>query len=176
MSTKIRTPKMEEVTIPNTVLVSEVTKNYSRLAADHGVVLHTPVTIGYDVPWRQVEALLLMAADRTPALSKAPHPYVFRKHLKDFYVEYQLNAYLVDPRQQLWVLSELHTNVLDVFNEYGVQIMVPHYLADPSGPKVVASSAWYASPARPPASTSGETTTNGDVPDTADPVGGISGA
>jgi small-conductance mechanosensitive channel len=151
LSTKIRTNKRELITIPNAVLVGTATKNYSRLAAEGtGVILYTSVTIGYDTPWRQVHALLVMAADRTPGLRREPRPFVRQTALSDFYVEYQLNAHIERPEERLNVLAALHENIQDCFNEYGVQITSPHYESDPLKPKVVARDTWAPPPADGP--------------------------
>jgi small-conductance mechanosensitive channel len=148
LSTKVRTTKREVVTLPNAVVASTNVKNYTRLAHHgDGILLYTSVTIGYDTPWRQVQGLLLMAADRTRGLRREPPPFVLQTALSDFYIEYQLNAPLEDPRQRIGVLSELHANIVDVFNEFGVQIMSPHYRADPARPAVVPRSEWYRRPA-----------------------------
>ncbi len=147
LSTKIRTTKQEEVTLPNAVVVGASVKNYSRTAADPGLLVYTGVTIGYDVPWRQVEALLLLAADRTEGLHKAPSPFVLKPSLSDFYIEYQLNAALETPETRPRVLDRLHANILDCFNEYDVQILSPHYEADPLRPAVVPRQRWHAAPA-----------------------------
>jgi len=45
--------------------------------------------------------------------------------------------------------TRLHRSILDVFNEYGVQIMTPAYESDPPDPKVVPKEMWWAAPARP---------------------------
>ncbi|HUF26511.1 MAG TPA: mechanosensitive ion channel domain-containing protein [Gemmatimonadaceae bacterium] len=148
LSTKIRTNKREEVTVPNAVVVTANIKNYSRLSTDEGVILHTPVTIGYDTPWRQVHGLLLLAAERTEGLRRTPQPFVQQTALSDFYVEYQLNAHLEKPERRLAVMSELHGHIIDCFNEYGVQITSPNYVADPKQRKVVPPDRWYEAPAR----------------------------
>lgn len=137
-TTKIRTGLGEEVTIPNAVVLGTTTKNYSRVVKGDGFVLDTVVTIGYDTPWRQVQDLLLDAAARTGGVLPDPAPRVFQTALSDFYVEYRLVTQAVPelPRPRAEVLSELHANVLDAFNEAGVQIMSPHYLGDPAEPKV----------------------------------------
>jgi small-conductance mechanosensitive channel len=151
LSTKIRTNKRELVNIPNSVLTSSTTKNYSSLLEEKGVILHTSVTIGYDTPWRQVHAMLVQAADRTAELRKEPAPFVYQTALSDFYVEYQLNAYLPEPSHRPRILAELHTHIQDVFNEHGVQIMSPHYENDPEGgAKLVPKEKWYEAPAQPP--------------------------
>jgi len=147
LSTKIRTNKRELVTIPNAVLVGSATKNYSRFAAeDGGVLLYTSVTIGYDAPWRRVHSLLVAAAERTAGLRQEPPPFVRQTALSDFYVEYQLNACLERPEDRLTVLSSLHENIQDCFNEAGVQIMSPHYEGDPPAPKLVPPERWNPAP------------------------------
>lgn len=152
LSTKIRTNKRELVSIPNSVLTSSVSKNYSSLVGDKGVILHTTVTIGYDTPWRQVHAMLLEAVGRVAELNREPKPFVYQTALSDFYVEYQLNAYMAEPSSRRRLLAELHAHIQDVFNEHGVQIMSPHYENDPEGgAKLVPPERWYEPPAQKPA-------------------------
>jgi small-conductance mechanosensitive channel len=152
-TTRIRTGLGEELTLPNSLVLSTVTKNYSRTVSGPGYVVDTAVTIGYDTPWRQVEAMLLEAARRTPGVLSTPAPRVFQTALTDFYPEYRLvcQASPVDPRPRAEVLSTLHAHIQDVFNEHGVQIMSPHYLGDPDSAKVVPREDWYRAPARRPA-------------------------
>jgi small-conductance mechanosensitive channel len=119
------------------------------LAHKNGLILHTTVGINYATPWRQVEAMLLEAAARTPGLLHEPPPFVMHKTLGDFYVTYEINAYCGDPQAMFPLYTELHRNILDVFNEYGVQIMTPAYEGDPERPKVVPREHWYEAPARP---------------------------
>ena len=148
LSTKIKTYRGEETTIPNAVVVSQTTTDYSRFAEKNETFTPTTVTIGYDAPWRQVHALLLQAAERTPGLRLDPKPYVLQEALQDFYVKYTLFVCLERQDQRYFTLNALHAHIQDLFNEYGVQIMSPNYLADPSSPKVVARKDWYAAPAR----------------------------
>ena len=148
LSTKISNLKKEEFTLPNTMMVSSVIKNYSRLAGEKGVIVSTSVTIGYDAPWRQVQNMLKMAAEQTPFLRKEPAPFVLQTALSDFYVEYQIFAHLESPEKKLFALSVLHQNIQDAFNEFGVQIMSPHYESQPEKPVVVPKSKWNATPAK----------------------------
>jgi small-conductance mechanosensitive channel len=150
-TTRIRTGLGEELTVPNSFALSVVSKNYSRVVKGTGFVLDTTVTIGYDAPWRQVQAMLIEASQRTPGVLSAPAPRVFQTALSDFYVEYRLVCQAVpsEPRPRAEVLSALHANVQDVFNEYGVQIMSPHYLGDPADAKVVPKGRWHDAPAKP---------------------------
>ena len=151
-TTRVRTGLGEELTVPNSYALATVSKNYSRAVKGVGFVLDTTVTIGYDTPWRQVAAMLIEAAHRTPGVLADPAPRTFQTALSDFYVEYRLVCQAVpgDPLPRAQVLSTLHANVLDVFNESGVQIMSPHYLGDPAEAKVVPKARWYEAPARPP--------------------------
>jgi small-conductance mechanosensitive channel len=146
LSTKIRTVRNEEVTIPNAVVASQTTTDYSR-EGEAGALTSTSVTIGYDTPWRQVHALLLSAAERTEGLRSAPRPVVLQTALEDFYVKYTLVICLQSQRERMVVLNRLHANIQDLFNEHGVQIMSPHYENDPSSPKTVDRTNWFAAPA-----------------------------
>jgi small-conductance mechanosensitive channel len=112
-------------------------------------MLSTTVTIGYDAPWRQVHELLLQAADRTGSLRKDPKPFVYQRSLSDFYVEYELRAHIDNPADRQPILSDLHAEIQDAFNEAGVQIMSPHFEMQPDGKVWVPRSAWQGAP--PPA-------------------------
>jgi len=147
LATRIETLRHELINIPNSVIASTVTRNYSRLAGEGGVRLLTKLTIGYDTPWRQVQAMLQIAAERTSVIAKDPPPRVLQTALQDFYVEYTLLVSVTDPAQKFVALNELHGHIQDVFNEYGVQIMSPNYVADPAGPKLVAKEQWFEAPA-----------------------------
>lgn len=163
LSTKIRTNKDEEVTLPNGVVVGLTTKNYSRLASERGVVLYTSVTIRYDVPWRQVHAMLQAAASRTEGLRGDSPPFVLQTALSDWHVSYQLNVRLDQPHRRMRVLSELHANIQDVFYENGVDILSPHFEGNHEHPAVVTIPAerWFTpvlrSPTRAGATTAAST-------------------
>ena len=148
--THVRTIKNEDVVVPNSVILTTQVVNYSSYAATEGLVLHTTVGIGYEVPWRQVEAMLLLAASRTPGLLTAPPPFVLQTSLADFAINYELNVHCGDAHDMFPLYTELHRNIQDVFNEYGVQIMTPAYRGDPAVPKVVPKDQWYQAPARTP--------------------------
>lgn len=151
-TTRIRTGLGEVLTIPNSMITNNVTKNYSRTVKGVGYVVDTVVTIGYDTPWRQVQAMLLEAARRTNGVLADPPPQVFQTALSDFYPEYRLVAQAIpsEPRPRAVLLSMLHANIQDVFNEYNVQIMSPHYLGDPNHEKRVPREDWYKAPAQAP--------------------------
>jgi len=127
--TKVRTMKNEVVAIPNATIINAHLWNYTISAKDLGVILHTSVTIGYDVPWETVNKLLLEAAKNTKNLSREFKPFVLQKGLNDFYVEYELNVYTKQPSKMALFYSELHRNILDAFNKEGIEILSPHYNA-----------------------------------------------
>lgn len=131
--TRIRTPKNEVVTIPNSFIMSSHTTNYSASARQYGLIIHSTVTIGYDAPWRQVHQLLIDAAKVTPGVLPEPEPFVLETELSDFYPCYQINAFIRDADQLARIYSDLHQNIQDKFNEAGVEIMSPHYRAERNG-------------------------------------------
>jgi small-conductance mechanosensitive channel len=150
LSLKIKTNRREEITIPNALVVSASATNYSRFAAGEGVQVATSISIGYDTPWRQVEALLLLAAERTKGIRRDPPPATRKAELHEFNVVYTLLVCLEHPHLRVPTLHALHGNILDAFNEYGVQITSPNYEADPERKKVVPPSEWFAAPAVAP--------------------------
>jgi small-conductance mechanosensitive channel len=148
LATKIVTFPGEEVTVPNSVLLGGSVRNFTRLSRGEGPLVTTKATIGYDAPWRQVEALLLGAATATEGLRREPGPYVLQRALGDFYVEYELVARLEgEPTERPRVLSALHARIQDAFNEAGVQIMSPHFVLQPDRPVVIPPERWEGDPA-----------------------------
>lgn len=131
--TRIRTPKNEVVTIPNSFIMSSHTVNYSASARQYGLIIHSTVTIGYDAPWKQVHQLLIDAARSTPGVQEHPKPFVLETELQDYYPCYQINAYIKDADRISQIYSDLHQQIQDAFNEAGVEIMSPHYYAKRDG-------------------------------------------
>jgi small-conductance mechanosensitive channel len=155
--THIRTIKNEEIVVPNSVILNSHVINYTTLAKSRGLILHTTVGIGYGTPWRQVEEMLKLAAERTPGLLRDPPPFVLLKSLDEFAVTYEINVYAGDSHGMAQHYTALHRNILDVFNEYGVQIMTPAYQEDTEPPKVVPKEKWYTAPAVKRSDAPGET-------------------
>lgn len=132
--TRIRTTKNEEITIPNSSVLSGNTTNYSTFAnRDEGLIIHTTVTIGYDVSWKEMHAVLIEAALRTDRILKEPQPFVLQTGLEDFYVSYQINAYTKESNLLPRVYSDLHQHIQDVCFEKGIEILSPHYRAARDG-------------------------------------------
>lgn len=125
--TRVRTIKNEIISIPNSSIMNSHTLNYSSDAPENGLILHSTVTIGYDVPWKEMHQHLIDAALRTNLIEKIPIPFVLQTSLDDFYVSYQINAYTKAPNKQALIYSELHQNIQDICNENGIEIMSPHF-------------------------------------------------
>lgn len=129
--TRIRTPKFEDITIPNATVLSSTSTNYSSNTkqVNNGLLIHTTVTIGYDVPWKEIHKALIDAALKTEMTEPTPPPFVLQTSLDDFYVSYQINVYTKHPTKQPLIYSSLHQNIQDSFNAAGIEIMSPHYNA-----------------------------------------------
>lgn len=127
--TRIRTPKNEDTTLPNAMILSSAMTNYSALASGRGLILHTTVTIGYDIPWPKVHELLINAATNIEGIMAEPKPFVLQTSLDDFYVSYELNAYTDKAAQMPKLYSHLHQNIQEQFNQAGIEILSPHYKA-----------------------------------------------
>ena len=132
--TRLRTIKNEDITIPNASILNGHTINYSTPSEEtQGLILHTTVTLGYDVPWKLVHEVLIAAAIKIEEVKKKPKPFVLQTSLDDFYVSYQVNLYTKFPEKSAVIYSNLHANIQDGCNEAGIEILSPHYRAARDG-------------------------------------------
>jgi len=131
--TRLKTIKNEEITIPNSAVLNGNTINYSTYGKQEGLIMSTTITLGYDIPHKKVNEVLIEAALRTTDILKKPQPFVLQTSLEDFYVAYQLNAYTKEPNKQALIYSELHKNIQDCCNESDIEILSPHYRAQRDG-------------------------------------------
>jgi small-conductance mechanosensitive channel len=129
LTTRVLTPKNEEVSIPNGTVLNSNVINYSTMARENKLILSTTITIGYDVPWQKVHELMISAAKNTPDVLHKPVPFVLQTSLNDFHISYQLNCYTNNPKRMVFIYSELHANIQDQFNRAGVEIMSPAFTA-----------------------------------------------
>ena len=126
--TRVKTPKNEIVTVPNSFVMSSMTTNYSSSAQEYGLIIHSDVTFGYEVHWQQVHQILIQAALATPHIEATPQPFVLQTKLDDWYVIYQINAYTRHPEHMALIYSQLHQHIQDLAHEAGIEIMSPHYM------------------------------------------------
>ena len=128
--TRVRTIKNVEITIPNSIVLSSHIVNYSSNSQKNmGLILHSTVTLGYDVPWREVHQALIQAALNTPDILAEPRPFVLQTSLDDYYVSYEINAYTNTPHRMAVIYSDLHQNIQDACNAAGIEILSPAYNA-----------------------------------------------
>lgn len=135
--TRIRTSKNEIITIPNSFILSSQTINYTTSAQSFGIIVHSNITVGYEIPTKQVQDLLLEAADMTSTILKDPIPFVLITELADFYCCYQINGYTKEDKALPRVYTELHKNIIDKFHEAGVEILSPHFYAQRDGNNIM---------------------------------------
>jgi small-conductance mechanosensitive channel len=125
--TRVRTIKNVVITIPNGMVLGSHIINYNTVSKEHGLILNTTITLGYDISWRLIHETLIKAAQATPGILAEPRPFVFQTSLDDFYVSYELNAYTDQPNQMAVTYSELHQNIQDFCIKAGIEILSPHY-------------------------------------------------
>ncbi len=127
--TRIRTIKNVEITIPNGLVLGSHVINYSSVSKGQKLILHTTVTLGYDISWRLIHETLIKAAQATGDILAEPRPFVLQTSLDDSYVSYELNAYTDQPNKMATIYSDLHQNIQDFCNQAGIEILSPHFSA-----------------------------------------------
>ena len=127
LATHLRTIKNVDVTVPNGLVLASHIVNFSRATTARPLILNAGITVGYDVPWRQVHELLIAAAADVEGVLEEPAPFVLQTSLDDFYVSYQINAYTSSPARMAGMYSELNQQILDRFAAAGIDATAPHY-------------------------------------------------
>lgn len=147
--TRIKTPKNEIVTMPNSFIMSSHTVNYSSSARNYGLIIHSEVSFGFEIHWATVNDLLIRAALKTPGVMEDPKPFVLETSLHDFYVMYQINAYIKDADKLAQIYSDLHQNIQDLANEAGIELLSPHYFASRDGSEITIPKEYRKAPNKP---------------------------
>jgi small-conductance mechanosensitive channel len=148
LTTQLQTRKNEVITIPNSLMLTHEVTNLSCLG-EKKLIISSSIGVGYDVPWQQVESLMKLGASRTAGINRSFEPFVYTLSLNQFDITHELNVLLEEGAPYWDTRSELNRNVLNAFNEYGVQIMTPAYEGDPEQLKVVPKARWFSPPASP---------------------------
>ena len=128
--TRIQTLKNVIVSIPNSMVLNNNIINYSKNMGQGGLLVHTTITIGYDVPWQTVNGLLVAAANKTDKIVEHPEPFVLQTSLDDNYVSYEVNGWTRTPEELPRIYSDLHANILDEFHGHSVEITSPAFRAN----------------------------------------------
>lgn len=126
--TRLRTIKNEEITIPNSSVLSGNTVNYSTFSED-GICFQVELTVGYEEPWQRIHELLLNIPPRIKRVNLNPAPFVLQKKLDDFYVLYELNVYIAKSAEIELAKSEIFQSILDDFLAAGIEMNGPHIFA-----------------------------------------------
>ncbi|WP_343555024.1 mechanosensitive ion channel domain-containing protein [Sphingobacterium sp.] len=126
--TRLRTIKNEEITIPNSSVLSGNTVNYSTFSED-GICFQVELTVGYEEPWQRIHELLLNIPPRIKRVNLSPAPFVLQKKLDDFYVLYELNVYMAKSAEIELAKSEIFQSILDDFLAAGIDMNGPHIFA-----------------------------------------------
>jgi len=126
--TRLRTIKNEEITIPNSSVLSGNTVNYSTFSED-GICFQVELTVGYEEPWQRIHELLLNIPPRIQRVNLNPAPFVLQKKLDDFYVLYELNVYIAKSAEIELAKSEIFQSILDDFLAAGIEMNGPHIFA-----------------------------------------------
>lgn len=127
--TRLRTINNEDITVPNSMILTNETINYSSSSPENGLILNAEIDVKYNVPFTKVNDLMIQAALQTEGIVAMPKPYVFKSNLKDTSVRYQLNAYTMNPEKMYFIKSDLNENILKVFGEADVDLVAPMYFA-----------------------------------------------
>ncbi len=133
LATRLQTTKNENITIPNSAVLSSQVINYSDTSDSADLIVHTSIGLGYDVDWRKAHELLRNAANKTAYVEPDPEPFVLQKSLDDFSVSYEINAYIRRPDLLPSIYSELNRNILDEFSREQIEIMSPTYTSVRNG-------------------------------------------
>ena len=133
--TRLQTPRNELVSIPNATVIgaSVVNFSFSRREIQQPVALATTITIGYDVPWRQVHELMLNAARSVDGITDEVEPFVLQTSLNDYHISYELNAFVRDAASYRQTLSAVLAALQDQFAAADVEILSPGYHAIRNG-------------------------------------------
>ena len=127
--TRIQTLKNVIVSVPNSMVLNNNIINYSKNMGQTGLLVHSNITIGYDVPWQKVNERLIAAAKNTDGISSHPDPFVLQSELQDNYVNYEINGWTRKPEELPKTYSDLHANILDEFHGHKVEITSPAFRA-----------------------------------------------
>lgn len=118
--TEVQTEDRDLTTLPNMFLV---THPFTTIRTS-GTVLSTKVGLGYDVPRRDVERVLLDAAEQ----AGLEQSFVQITELGDFAVTYRCAGLLTDVKRLITVRSQLNGAVLDGCHEAGIEIVSPAFM------------------------------------------------
>ena len=124
ISVKIRNLEKEIVNIPHNEILLNTLVNYTKSVP---VALTISATIGYDTAHEDVEYLMKEAAKKTTGVVSAPPPETVLVEMHDYYIKYELKAYINNVKRMRKIKSELIRKCHTLFYKNGVEILSPAY-------------------------------------------------
>ena len=126
--TRLKTINNEDITIPNSAILSGATMNFTSIGKEIGLALNVQVKVRYDYSDNLVEELLIEAALKTNGISPKPHPYIFQISLSELNAVYELNAYTFHPENMYFIKSDLTKNIQSTFRQANIEIFSTQYV------------------------------------------------
>ena len=126
--TRLKTINNEDITIPNSAILSGATMNFTSIGKEIGLALNVQVKVRYDYSDNLVEELLIEAALKTNGISLKPHPYIFQISLSELNAVYELNAYTFHPENMYFIKSDLTKNIQSTFRQANIEIFSTQYV------------------------------------------------
>ena len=126
--TRLKTINNEDITIPNSAILSGATMNFTSIGKEIGLALNVQVKVRYDYSDNLVEELLIEAALKTNGISPKPHPYIFQISLNELNAIYELNAYTFHPENMYFIKSDLTKNIQSTFRQANIEIFSTQYV------------------------------------------------
>ncbi|MEN2753204.1 mechanosensitive ion channel domain-containing protein [Capnocytophaga sputigena] len=126
--TRLKTINNEDITIPNSAILSGATMNFTSIGKEIGLALNVQLKVRYDYSDNLVEELLIEAALKTNGISPKPHPYIFQISLSELNAVYELNAYTFHPENMYFIKSDLTKNIQSTFRQANIEIFSTQYV------------------------------------------------
>ena len=126
--TRLKTINNEEVTVPNSTILSSSTMNFSSMGRTNGLVVTTQVKVRYDARLEDVDATLIAAAQATKGVTDKITPYIYHISLNELNATYEINAVTFEPQNMYIIKSDLIKNIYNAFRERNIELTSIEYV------------------------------------------------
>ena len=126
--TRLKTINNEEVTVPNSMILSSSTMNFSSMGRTNGLVVTTQVKVRYDARLEDVDATLIAAAQATKGVTDKITPYIYHISLNELNATYEINAVTFEPQNMYIIKSDLIKNIYNAFRERNIELTSIEYV------------------------------------------------
>lgn len=134
--TRLRTINNEDVTVPNSTILSDHTINYSSMGKEVGIGMSIRIKIKYEYPSNIVEEHLIQAALNTSKITPTIPPYVLQLELGEINATYELNAYTLCPDDMFYIKSDLVKNIKKELEEAKIELASTQYVEIKNDPYI----------------------------------------